>query len=736
MVYVFHILVLLSSSWSGPGVDPAPAFVPQRPEFEAAARRLLAGNMQYIGRPRRAELIQARTAAGNNLQQWANITVELIVELLYDGDTTGAVAELEELHRRIPKPIHDPGFFQLQGLTYLRQAEVENCVRRHNAACCVFPLSGKGVHSVKSPAMKARRAYENALRLNPRDGHARYLLNICTMATGEYPKKPQAQYLIPPSAYASEYDIGRFRDIAPAVGVDIFDRCGGCIVDDFDNDGRLDIITSTLDPMGSMRFFRNNGKGGFDDRSVVSRINDQLGGLNIVSADYNNDGHLDILVLRGAWLFDDGRMRNSLLRNNGNGTFTDVTRAAGLAAPAAPTQAAAWLDFDNDGDLDLYVGNESRMDPQRFSPQDAAGGNYPAQLFENQGNGTFVDVAGSAGVTNNRYCKGVTAADYDNDGFIDLYVSNLGRNRLYRNSGDGSFNDVAAALGVQEPVGRSFATWFFDYNNDGWLDLFVASYQGDLPDIAADMLGQPHAGKSPRLYRNTHGRFTDVTSTAKLDRVFLPMGANFGDLDNDGFLDIYLATGSPAYEMIVPNIALRNNGGHAFQDVTTSGGFGHLQKGHGVAFADIDDDGDQDLYNQLGGFYRGDGFHNALFMNPGHGNHFVKMKLLGTQSNRSGYGARVTVVFRDHAEKRRGVHRAVGTVSSFGGSPGRLEIGLGQATAIDWIEIFWPASGTMQRLEHVPLDSHIEVVEDAEGFKRIDLPPIQLQLKPQKHQPS
>src|SRR6185295_5422391 len=238
----------------------------------------------------------------------------------------------------------------------------------------------------------------------------------------------------------------------------------------------------------------------------------------------------------------------------------------------------------------------------------------PAQLYRNAGDGTFQDVARRAGVTNDRYAKGVAAGDFDNDGDLDLYVSNIGKNRLYRNDGNATFTDVAEAAGVTEPSGRSFAAWFFDYDNDGWLDLFVGAFDARVEDVAADYLGLPGQAHSPKLYHNErNGKFTDVAARMGLDHAWLPMGANFGDLDNDGWLDIYLATGDPDFQTLMPNVALRNDGGRRFQDVTTSAGLGHLQKGHGVAFADLDNDGDQDIYHQLGGFYPGDRFANALF---------------------------------------------------------------------------------------------------------------------------
>jgi hypothetical protein len=533
------------------------------------------------------------------------------------------------------------------------------------------------------------------------------------MAIGDYPQAVPETYRIPPTAFRSEFDIKRFEDVAPELGVDTQNLCGGAIVDDFDGDGKLDIVTSTYDPRGPLRYFRRQADGPFHDDSAASGLETQRGGLNCIAADYDNDGDNDILVLRGAWLLDDGQIRNSLLRNNGDRTFTDVTRQAGLAEPARPTQAAVWGDFDNDGDLDLYIGNESRL------RKNSRAGDYPSQLFQNNGDGTFTDIALRAGVTNDRYAKGVTAGDYDNDGDLDLYVSNAGKNRLYRNNTDGTFTDVADQLGVAEPTGASFASWFFDYDNDGDLDLFVAAYDCTLADIVSDYRDQQHSGVSPRLYRNDgQSGFTDVAAAVGLDHPYLPMGANFGDLDNDGFLDIYLATGRPNYKMLVPNVMLRNDGGKRFQNVTTSGGFGHLQKGHGVAFADIDNDGDQDIYHQLGGFYPGDQYRNVLFKNPGHGNRFLIVKLVGTQSNRNGVGARIRVTVTTPQGKRT-LHRAVGSVSSFGGSPLRQEIGLGMADSIARVEIDWPGSATTQVLRGVPLDGMIQVTEGTDGFESI-----------------
>lgn len=692
----------------------------QRPEFEAIADRLINGHNPYLGTAQIGEL-ETRLKGGISAQERITLLATLAQELLRLGRNAEAAIRIDEAIGIAERNEGTaPDLYRLRARVYLRMAEAENCVANHNAQCCIFPLAGGGIHSKREPALQAKKSLLVYLEQR-RTLHAAWLLNITAMALGEHPEGIPEPYRIPMDHFHSESKVGRFHDIAPDLGLDDLSLCGGAIVEDFDNDGFPDIITSSYDPSSPLVYYRNNGDGSFKNRSETSRLNEQLGGLNLISGDYDNDGDVDILVLRGAWLYEDGQIRNSLLRNNGDGTFTDVTRIAGLAEPAMPTQTAAWFDFDNDGHLDLYIGNESRS--EKPGP-----GFYPSQLFRNRSDGTFIDVAAKAGVTNDRYCKGVAAGDFDNDGFTDLYLSNVGPNRLYRNKGDGTFTDLAPQLGMMEPVGRSFVPWFFDVDNDGWLDVFVSAYDAEISDIAAEALGLQYECSFPRLYRNNgDGTFVDRAGEMNLHHPYLPMGANFGDIDHDGWLDIYLGTGDPNYDTLMPNIMLRNKGGASFEDVTVSGGLGHLQKGHGIAFGDLDQDGDQDIYHQLGGFYPGDKFRNALFENPGHGSRFLYVKLVGKKTNRSGVGARLALKV-ETASGQRMIHRAVGSVSSFGGSPIRQEIGLGDAHEIEWLTVYWPVSKTTQTFKNLTLDTFIRITEGEEQIEVLPLSPFKFGL--------
>jgi len=635
------------------------------------------------------------------------ILTRAIAQEYVNGGTAESAIDL--LERTIPQYEHLLGPADMATLkadlafAYFRLGEQQNCAGVPGGDYCIFPLQESSVHSKKRGAEEAAKRYLELLQdagTGPRDAlFDRWMLTLCIMQLGRSPSDAERKWTIPASAFASEDDVGRFAEVAAARGVVEFGRAGGTILEDFDNNGHLDLMFSHMGMSEPLAYFRNQGDGTFRRATAEAGLAGLLGGLNMVQADYDNDGCIDVFIPRGAWYHDKGRLPASLLHNNCDGTFTDVTERAGLAN-GYPSQAAVWADFNNDGLLDLFVGNEIVRDKVNW-PSDAKS----FRLYINQGNGTFVDVGEQSGIHVDGMIKGVAAADFANDGRVGLYVTTMGQgNHLFRNVGqDGKiphFVDVTEAAGVGGPA-MSFTTWFFDYDNDGWLDLFVSGYSATMPDIVREMLGDHTVAPEARarLYRNRgDGTFVNVAPQVGLDRLLLTMGANFGDLDNDGWLDIYLGTGAAPLQNIVPNRMFRNQQGKAFADVTTSGGFGHLQKGHGVAFGDIDNNGQQDVVANIGGAMSGDKGSPVIFKNPGHPGRWLTLHFVGRQANRFAIGARVEVVARQQDGSTLHVHRMVGSGGSFGASSLRLHVGLGAATAVESIIVRWPGSGTVQQL--------------------------------------
>jgi hypothetical protein len=688
-----------------------------RAEFEGICRGFRQGRNSFYGLAQISELERRLAAPQSDPESRVVLRGALAQELLRVGESERAAELLQEAleiatSEKLSVEVRLHVLRDL-GLAHLRRGEQKNCIGFHGPAACILPIQGAGVHRDAAPAEAALSAYSRYLAERPEDLTVRWLANVAAMTAGQFPNGLPQPLRAKEGAFRSPGQFPRFPDVAMEIGLDIMDPSGGGIVDDFDGDGLLDLVTSTINPCAHMHFFHNDGKGAFEEATARARLDSQFGGLNVIHADYDNDGWLDLLVLRGGWFGSDGRVRLSLLRNDGGGAFTDVTRDAGLAGKAYPTQAGGWADYDNDGFLDLYVGSEA----------DDEGIAYPSRLFHNRGDGTFEEVAEKAGVENFRMAKGVAWGDYDGDRYPDLYVSNIGINRLYRNNRDGTFTDVAPAARVTGPARRSFPTWFFDYDNDGRLDIFVADYSASLDDVAGVYFGRRPSDGHPRLYHNEgNGTFSDASVEAGLTDPLLPMGSNYGDLDNDGWLDFYLGTGNPSFESLMPNRMYRNVDGKRFEDVTFSGGFGHLQKGHGVAFADVDDDGDQDVFEQMGGAYPGDAYPSVLYQNPGNGSSWIKLRLVGVRSNRSAIGARIEVVVPAEGGGRRSIFRTVGAASSFGGSPFRQEIGLGSARRIFRIKVFWPTSGERQIFRDVGPGRLYEIREGEGKVRPLALP--------------
>ena len=720
---------LLYQRGRAPDFKRAGISMPERLQLaHEIARQSTDSASRYFGL-KQIDMVREQLAdAGPNEQ--LELRLSLAMELLQAGLTEQAIDEYLAIRESI-KGFNAASTIGRQAvslglaLAYLRLGEQQNCLANHTSESCLFPIEGGGVHQIRDPSRKSINEMQTYLRSNPQCLGCKWLLNLAYMTLDQYPDfVPQPYLLAPDRMIRREAQFQRFPDIASTLGVDVMSQAGGSIIDDFDNDGRLDIICTGFGLHEQMRYFRNSGDGSFEDRTASAGLIGQTGGLNILHADYDNDGWLDVLILRGGWLFEIGDHPNSLLRNNGDGTFTDVTESAGLLT-FHPTQTAAWGDYDNDGDLDLFIGNES-----------SSVLTHPCELFRNNGDGTFTDVAGQLGIDRIALVKGVTWGDYNRDGRIDLFLSiNQGANVLLRNDGPGAggaswiFTDVSEAAGIAEPL-PSFPTWFFDYNNDGWPDLLVGPFDDFFKEVligvVLDYLDMPTESAKCVLYRNDRdGTFTDVAPAMNIDKVLLAMGANFGDLDNDGYLDCYFGTGQPSMFTLIPNRMFRNVEGRGYEDVTVPGGFGNLQKGHGIAFGDLDNDGDQDIYVVMGGAFFGDVYQNLLLENPGNDNKWITLVLEGVQTNRCAIGARIRIEV-DTPDGFRSIYRTVGSGGSFGASSLQQEVGLGDALEIRSVTIDWPVSESAQVLKDVPMNRVVRIREGQQSFELLARPSVKL----------
>ena len=518
---------------------------------------------------------------------------------------------------------------------------------------------------------------------------ALWLLKLHYNQRGGYPAALSGRYRFhtfrPP---LSESHL-RFTDIAVESGVDKTDRGRGSAWLDFDDDGDFDLFSVGIQAVHAL--YRNDGGGNFADVTKEKGLDDRRGGWGASSVDYDNDGDPDLFVSRDAW---EGRAANSLYRNDGD-RFVDIAPQAGVADSGA-SFTATWGDYNNDSYLDLYVANG------------VIGDGDTNRLYRNNGDGTFAEMGTAAAVADSGNTIGTAFGDYDNDGRPDLYVVNIGQpNRLYRNNGDGTFADRALAAGVSYPLDGGYVTFFFDYNNDGQLDIFAALMSSFNDALNSAIEGQAVEPNRPFLYHNNgDGTFADITQLAGLARSFGTMGIGMGDIDNDGFADIYLANGGPEMYRLEPNTLFRNRGDGTFADVTELANVGNLGKGHGATFADFDRDGDLDLYAGLGGHYNGDVWPNSLYRNDGTNGYYLQVELQGTRSNRDAIGARLTLYSGAHR-----VHTQVASGFGFGSNNAlTTHLGLGTQRHIDRLEVHWP-SGLKQQWQNVAPNQAIRIIE-------------------------
>jgi len=542
-------------------------------------------------------------------------------------------------------------------------------------------------------------------------------------------------FAVTPANTHPEPDI-KFENVIAASGIEFIENnsasaakfqvetmTGGVALFDYNNDGLLDIYFANgaslpsmdkSDPKFFNRLYRNNGNGTFTDVTLSAGVKGDYYAMGVAAGDYDNDGHEDLFVT--------GANGYQLFHNNGDGTFSDVTEKAGLRKTHrdlahAFSVAAGWFDYDNDGHLDLIVINYLKWSVSTdvtcmtkgirayCSPNSYAG--LPNLLFHNNGDGTFTDVTESSGIL--KYVgkgMGVAFADYDGDGFTDIFIANdTFRNFLFHNNGDGTFSETGIVAGTAyNEDGKSVASMgvdFRDLDNDGLADAFVTAMRGDT---------------FPLFHNIGKGFFEDKTMSSKVGaetRKLTAWGTGIYDFDNDGWKDIFIANAaildnSEAVDNLpykLPNSILRNKHNGTFEDVSAEAG-GSFQVGaahRGAAFGDLNNDGFIDVVtNCLNG-------PPEIWMNRSHpGNHWLLLNLVGSKSNRDGLGAKVKIVSAGGAQ----YNHATTSVGYGSSSDKRVHFGLGADSIASRIEIAWP-SGIRQVLTDIAANQILTVHEPA-----------------------
>jgi ASPIC and UnbV/FG-GAP-like repeat len=541
-----------------------------------------------------------------------------------------------------------------------------------------------------------------ACRDVPTDIRYRWMLRALTMMAGRPEESIPAEFRIKmPAAASSPF---RFEDVTTEAGAGRLALGRGAAWGDFDNDGREDILVGA--ERAPFQLLRNLGNGKFEDVAAKMGLVDPVG-LGCYAAqfiDYDNDGYQDVFLSSNGW---GGGGRLFLFHNDGGERFTDVTNAAGVAG-AVNAFGSSWADYDNDGRADLAVAT-GIIDP--------ADGDR-LRLFHNEGSGKFREVGLDAGLTQKARWISVCWGDYDGDGRQDLLANSYDAGPfLFRNAGNGKFVDVSERAGVRNSR-HAYTAEFFDYDNDGRLDLFVSTYpDAGLKDMIANRInGSPVAPSQQQLlfHNNGDGTFTDVTGKAGITGWYGAMSSQVGDLDNDGFSEIVLGTGNPELDWTEPKALFHNDGKGHFVDIAASARLIHFGMLHGTAFSDYDHSGNLSLFGSFGGFYWGTRETSKLYRNLGSGNDALEVRLVGTRSNRDAIGARVCAIVGS-----RKIYDWVNGGNGFGSLNSRIvHIGTGRNLSVDILEIDWP-SGTRQSFRNVSAGQRVEVIEGRNDVRPI-----------------
>jgi hypothetical protein len=538
-----------------------------------------------------------------------------------------------------------------------------------------------------------------SLDADPSSRRARYWMWLAARKLGGYPDEV-------PESWQVEVKAGRntpgvqFEDVGAEIGLDKTSGGRGTAVFDMDGDGYLDIVVSSAHAGCSV--YRNNGDGTYSDVSVGSGLDACVNTFAVVVGDYNNDGLDDLYITQQGFYPGESR----LYRNNGDGTFTDVTRESG-AGCWGPSFAAQWVDYDCDGNLDLFVCSNLGGVFDR---------SLPNRLFHNNGDGTFTDVSRQSGLATSTPTIGGCWGDYDNDGYPDLFVSSgLGHSKLFRNNRDGTFTDVSREAGLDHVVIGTVAFWC-DYDNDGWLDLVQCTWspEDDVLDTLFHGRG-PDAGRPMRVFHNNgDGTFTLKTFELGLTGCFGTMSANLGDFNNDGYVDFLLGNGDPHMNRTEPPTALEFDAvSGKYRNITFAAGLPFVGKGHGANLADLAGDGRLSLIMASGGAYPGDLMTMSVFRPTSLPGNYLNVRLVGVNSNRNAIGARLRL---DAGGRSR--HSLVSGGSGFGCLPYEQHFGLGTCVAVDALEIWWPG-GARQHLEHLPVNTTIRIIEGRKGWEEV-----------------